>query len=136
MRASLLLLLTPALFAQVPVPKSSGAVPITAASPMFGAESKNSEPVDLAKHGYVEEEFFLSGTANVYDWAADGSVTVKTANAPYTDRVHVRRPATASKFSGTVIVEVANTARRFDWAMMWGFSREYFLEHGDAWVVV
>src|SRR5437867_5228122 len=28
------------------------------------------------------------------------------------------------------------TARRFDWPMMWGYSRDYIVEHGDAWVGV
>ena len=98
------------------------------------AAGNNLEPTDLSKFGYVEEEFILSGNANVYDWAADGMVTVKTPNVPYADRILVRRPANPARFSGTVIVEVTNAARRFDWAMMWGYGRDYFLEHGDAWV--
>ena len=98
------------------------------------AAGNNLEPTDLSKFGYVEQEFILSGNANVYDWAADGMVTVKTPNVPYTDRILVRRPANPARFSGTVIVEVTNAARRFDWAMMWGYGRDYFLEHGDAWV--
>src|SRR5687767_5992569 len=61
--------------------------------------------VDLQKVGYVEEEFLVSGTANVYDWVADGSVRVKTPNAPYTTRILIRRPANAARFSGNVIFE-------------------------------
>src|SRR5262249_38369032 len=84
------------------------------------------------KAGYVEEEYLVSGTANVYDWAADGSVNVKTPNAPYTTRILVRRPSTG--FSGNVIVEPLFPARRFDWSMMWGFSHDYIIDHKDAWV--
>jgi len=118
----------------VPVPKSTGVIPVTAASKPFMAAAGNVAVTDLAKFGYVEEEFILSGTANVYDWAADGALTVKTPNAPYGNRILVRRPANASKFSGTVIVEIDNAARRYDWSMMWGYGRDYWLEHGDAWV--
>jgi len=92
--------------------------------------------VDLAKLGYVEEEFIVSGTANVYDWAADGSVTVKASNAPYTTRILIRRPAAAAKFSGNVIFEPLENARSFDWAFVWAASHDYFTEHGDAWVGV
>ena len=28
------------------------------------------QPEDLRAHGYVEEEYLVSGTANVYDWDA------------------------------------------------------------------
>jgi hypothetical protein len=84
----------------------------------------------------VEEEFVISGTANVYDWAADGSLTVKTPNAPYSTRILVRRPADRARFSGHAIVELMNPARRFDWAMMSGYVRDSLIEHGDAWVGV
>ena len=40
------------------------------------------------------------------------------------------------KFSGTAIVEIPNIARRFDWPMIWGFSHDYWMEHGDAWVQI
>jgi Alpha/beta hydrolase domain len=118
----------------VSVPKSTGPIPVAADSVPFMAAANNLDPTDLAKFGYVEEEFILSGSANVYDWAADGMVTIKTPNVPYANRILLRRPANAARFSGTVIVEVANAARRYDWAMMWGYGRDYFLEHGDAWV--
>ncbi len=118
----------------VSVPKSTGAIPAMVDSVPFMAAANNLEPTDLSKFGYVEEEFILSGNANVYDWAADGMVTIKTPNAPYANRILLRRPADPARFSGTVIVEVVNAARRYDWAMMWGYGRDYFLEHGDAWV--
>lgn len=117
-----------------PVPKVTGPIPVTADSFPFLAANRNLQPMDLAKLGYVEEEFIVSGTANVYDWAADGAVSVKTPNAPYATRILVRRPADAARFSGTVVVELMNPARRFDWPMMWGFSHDYFVDHGDAWV--
>lgn len=120
----------------VPVPDVSGPLEVTENSrPLTGA-AHYIQPLDLARWGYVEEEFLVSGEANVYEWAgAGGDVRVKTAEAPYVNRILVRRPADAADFSGTVIVELPNTARRFDWPMIFGYSMEYFMEHGDAWVM-
>ena len=50
------------------------------------------DPGDLAADGYVEQEFFISGTANVYQFDGGGNVVVKTPNVPYTTRILVRRP--------------------------------------------
>jgi hypothetical protein len=94
----------------------TGPIPVTAESVPFLAADRNLEPVDLKKYGYVEEEFIVSGKASVYDWAADGTVTVKTPGAPYGSRILVRRPAAAARFSGNVVVELLNSVRRFDWA--------------------
>ncbi len=115
-----------------PVPKVTGPIPVTPDSYPFMAANKSTPAFDLTKAGYVEEEYLVSGNANVYDWAADGSMTVKTPNAPYTTRILVRRPATG--FSGNVVVELLFPARRFDWSMMWGFSHDYIIDHKDAWV--
>lgn len=120
----------------VPVPKVSGPIPVTATSRIFGGAKDTLAPVDLAKAGYIEEEYLISGTANVYDWLADGSVAVKGPNNPYTTRLVVRRPADAARFNGTAIVEIPNIARRFDWPMIWGFSHEYWMEQGYAWVQI
>jgi hypothetical protein len=98
------------------------------------AASRLLEPVDLRSAGYVEEEFFISGRANVYDWAADGGLTVRTPAAPYTTRILVRRPADAGRFSGSVIVELGNNARIYDWAFTWSLSYEHFMRNGDVWV--
>src|ERR1700721_3160550 len=88
----------------VMVPKSTGPIPVTADSAPFLAAANNLEPIDLSKFGYVEEEFILSGKANVYDWAADGTVTIKPPNVPYANRIMLRRPANVGRSTGTVIV--------------------------------
>ena len=125
-----------ALMAQgVPVPKVT-AVPNTGDSYAFMSAGHVFHPIDLKSAGYVEEEFFVSGKANVYDWAENGSVSVRTPDAPYTTRILVIRPANASKFSGNVVLEPFFSARRFDWGMMWGYSYASLMEHGDAWVGV
>ena len=78
----------------------------------------------------------MTGRANVYDWSADGQVAVKTPNAPYTTRIMLRRPADARRFSGNVIVEIVNAARRYDFPFAWGVSHDYFMENGDAFVLI
>ena len=98
--------------ASTPIPSVTGPIPVTAESYPLMASSKQQTLVDLPKAGYVEEEFFVSGRANVYDWAADGRLSVKTAGAPYTTRILLRRPSSPTRFSGNVIVEIANSARR------------------------
>jgi hypothetical protein len=122
--------------AAIPVPKVTGPIAVTPESYPFLGAGHTLHPIDFAKAGYVEEEFLISGNANVYDWAADGSLSVKTEKAPYTTRILVRRPAQASRFSGNVVVEPFMPARRFDWPIMWGYVHESLMEHGDAWVGV
>jgi hypothetical protein len=94
------------------------------------------DPVDLADFGYIEEEFFVSGTAGVYDLDTDRAPVRRAAEVEYTTRVLVRRPANADAASGNVIVELPNTARRFDAAFVWSLSSEHFMREGDVWVGV
>lgn len=127
-----ILAISAASFAQTA--KVTGPIPATAESHPFLAEDHNLQPLNLSQVGYVEEEFLVSGTANVYDSASDGSLKVKTPNAPYTTRILVRRPADAARFNGSVVVELPNTARRFDWTMLWGYVHNYVTDSGAAWV--
>jgi len=119
----------------VPMPQVT-LVPNTATSHPWLYYKTTQRPLELDKRGFVEEEFVVSGAANVYDWPADpaADLVVKYRNAPYTTRILVRRPADLSKFSGTVVVEVMNPARAFDMAIMHGFLSDSMLEHGDVWV--
>jgi hypothetical protein len=119
----------------VPLPDVKGPIPVTATSYPLMASDKLQTLVDLPKAGYVEEEFFITGRANIYDWAPDGGVVVKTPNAPYTTRILLRRPSNPQRFSGNLIVDISNSARRFDFAFAWGVAHDYFLENGDAFVL-
>jgi len=116
------------------VPTVTGPLPVTSDSYPFGAADRTVVAQDLSRVGYVEQEYLVSGLANVYDFDADGKVFVKTPDAPYTTRILVRRPASARKFSGCVIVELLNPTARYDLDLQWQFSRDYFVEHGDAWI--
>ena len=64
----------------------------------------------------------------------DGSVSVKTSNAPYATRILLRRPADPARFSGTVLVELLNEARSYDWSFIWATSNAYIAENGHAFL--
>lgn len=67
-------------------------VPRTASSYPFAAADHARVPLDLASYGYVEEEFFLFGYANVYT-KASGELAIERTAVPYTNRILVRHPA-------------------------------------------
>jgi hypothetical protein len=122
------------LSAQSPGFRAEGPLPVSATSYPFGAADHTRTPSDLKASGYVEEEFLFSGQANVYDWPEAGPAVVRTANAPYTTRVLVRRPADRAHFSGTVIVEMLNPSNLFDLNIGWAMSNAQIVRKGDAWV--
>ena len=120
--------------AATPLPVVYGPLPSTADSYPFGAADHTRVPTDLKKIGYVEEEFFASGKANIFEWPEQGAAVVLTANAPYTTRILVRRPAGKSRFSGNVIVEMLNPSNMFDLNIGWAISHDQIARNGDAWV--
>ena len=99
--------------AVTPLPVVHGPFPVTADYP-FDAADHTRVPTDLKKIGYIEEKFLAEGKANVYEWPERGAAVVRTANAPYTTRILVRRPASKSKFSGNVIVETLNPSNMLE----------------------
>ena len=121
------------LFAGTPVPKAVQ-IPVTADSYPFGAANHTRVPEDLSRVGYVEEEFLISGTANVYDWPGPGPAVVRTAGVPYATRLLIRRPANRNKFSGTVAVEMQNPSNLFDLNLGWTISHKELARNGDVWV--
>src|SRR2546430_17400554 len=89
-------------------------------------------PLNLPAYGYMEQEYFVSGTANVYDWDSDGTVKVQNSDAPYATRIVVRRPIDAKRFSGTVWVDMLSPARGYDFPEQWGYTNYYIMDHGDV----
>ena len=120
--------------AKTPIPKVTGPLPVTATSYPFGAADHQLVPQDSRAGGYVEEEYLVSGKANVYSWPAPGPAVVRTPDAPYTTRMLVRRPAKRSRFSGNVVVEMLNPSNLFDLNIGWALSHEQFMRNGDVWV--
>jgi hypothetical protein len=96
----------------------------------------NATPVDLAKQGYVEEEFFITGAANRYNTPPGERGAFLDGDHPYTTRIVVRRPKQASRFNGTTIVEWFNVSQGHDGEYEWFQSYEHLLRAGYAWVGV
>src|ERR1700722_12890490 len=75
-------------------------------------EPETAVPSGLAAYGYVEKEYFASGTASTFNATSepsDGKWSIRpTTKASYKTRILVRRPADAAKFNGTVVVEWMN----------------------------
>lgn len=101
-----------------------------------------SEVIDFASYGYVEEEVFLEGTARSYepvaplDGITDGrwDATPTGPTADYKTRLLIRRPTNPSKFNGIVLVDWMNVSSGYDSDGFGGLSDE--LLRGYAYVGV
>jgi Alpha/beta hydrolase domain len=123
--------------AQVPNPHVTGPV---AAPDIPGAPTRNytffATNHPLATAGYVEEEFFFSGTANRYNIPSGMTANVVDGGHPYLTRMVVRRPADPKLFNGTVLVEWYNVTNGFDAENLWFYDWEHILGEGYIWVGV
>lgn len=105
-------------------------------------QSDISRQAQLAKEGYLEQEWKLLGQAQPYtadgDWGKDGPWAVKPQGGAqsYETRVVVRRPQDPARFNGTVVVEWLNTALGFDLDGGWILARDEIVREGYAWVGV
>ncbi|WP_300009236.1 alpha/beta hydrolase domain-containing protein [Pseudonocardia sp.] len=122
--------------ARTPSPGATveGPVPVTAESRPFMVRRG-----DLDAAGFVVEEYFLAGTANVYDWGPEGtseSPVVRTPAAPYRTRMLIRRPVDPTRFSGNVWVELSNPSRAHDIELQWCAATDKFLRDGDVHVAL
>ena len=120
--------------AAIPVPRVTGPLSMLPNSYPFGGAANTRVPSNLKEIGYVEEEFLVSGIANVYDWPKPGPAVVRTPNAPYTTRVLVRRPVNRARFSGVAVVELLNPSNLFDLNIGWAISQKQIARSGAAWV--
>jgi hypothetical protein len=118
-----------------------GAVATFSKPPAVGSivEPESAVPTGLAAHGYVEQEFFASGTAHAFRTTSapsDGRWSIApTTSASYTTRILVRRPANPARFSGTVVVEWMNVTAG-ESAPDWMYLDPALMDEGDAWVGV
>ena len=106
-------------------------IPTTETSKPFAAAA---EKCCFDKIGYIEDEYFQTGTADVYAEKEDHSVFPIFESAPYTTRVIIRRPADVTKFSGNVVLEILNASANIDIDRMWVNSWPFFTRNGDIFV--
>lgn len=102
-------------------------VPPSGQAPLSSADRPGTEYSDLAKAGYVEEEYYLSGVAPAITAAGE-----TLFQAPYITRILVRKPKDPARFNGTVMIEP------FTWfgerGAGWILTREQLLREGYAYV--
>ena len=94
-----------------------------------------------AEVGYLETEFFISGTAHSYiatdEVGADGVWSVQTADAAdYRSRIVVLRPIDQAKFNGTVVVEWFNVSGGLDASPDFLAMHTELVREGYVWVGV
>jgi hypothetical protein len=118
------------------VPRVKGRILQTDESYLFSTMAKARVPLDLADYGYEEEEYFLSGTANVYDEDDAGNLQVITEDVPYVNRIIVRRPAKPRDASGVVLVDILNASNGYDIEDLWRRHWEHTMAEGDIYVGV
>ena len=74
--------------------------------------------MNFPQYGYVEQEYFMQGTANQYTTPAGATGAIITTGNPYKTRLLVRRPISAAAFNGTVILEWYNVTGGLDAAIL------------------
>ena len=89
---------------------------------------------DIAAQGYVEDEYFVSGTANIYEYDDDLNVQVMTPDVPYTTRIMIRRPVDPADFNGVVVFEMMNPTATWDIDFMWQYTQDLIMREGYIWV--
>lgn len=122
--------------AGVPIPAVEG--PITGGN---GAPFVAATSFDLAAVRYVQEEYFVSGTASAYAnvgaLGEDGVWAVERGEAAaYKTRILVHRPLDPEQFNGTVVVEWLNVSGGLDAAADWLMGHTELIRRGYAWVGV
>ena len=75
-----------------PLPQTIGPLPETSTNYAWDAAAHGLTPINLAQYHYVEQEYLLKGTANVYSGTTGEPLTVN-ASGPYETRILIRRPA-------------------------------------------
>jgi hypothetical protein len=102
-----------------PVAKITGPIPVTQQSnEPFRAEPSQQRPSNFSAYGYVEEEYFVSGSV-------DGQ--------PYATSLLVRKPSASATFSGVVVVETLHFQGN---TPFWSIYRDRLMSDGHAWVMV
>ena len=101
--------------------------------------------LDLAARGYVEEEFFVEGSARTFSstspLTSDGRWAVRPNEAPggglrYRTRILVRRPDDVAGRRSVVAVEWLNVSGGLDADPDWTYLHDELIRSGTIWVGV
>lgn len=116
------------------MPTVEGPIPITESSYPFNDMLHSRVPLDVMKYGFVEEEYFIGGYANIYDVDDKQNVVIAKKDLPYKTRLLVRKPQNLSKFSGRVYFDIMNATQNYDIEDLWHRNYEWCMENGHAYV--
>jgi hypothetical protein len=89
---------------------------------------------DLARVGYEQAEYALSGRVRAFGPSGGGVSVVEEADVR--TRLVVYRPSDPAAFSGTVVVEWLNVSGGLDAAPIWLCAHRELARRGAAWVGV
>jgi hypothetical protein len=96
-------------------------------------------PQNLAANGYVEQEYFASGTATAFKGTSEPSngrwSIAPASKASYRTRILIRRPKDPARFNGTVVVEWMNVSAG-ESAPDWDYLNPELMRDGYAYVAV
>lgn len=126
----------PASAVTIPSPTVTGPIPsVTPGDPSHNYPFLATQ-FDIANEGYVEEEYFIEGTANRYNTPAGATGSVLSSGHPFKTRIIVRRPAKANKYNGVVILEWQNVTAGYELDAHWFASYHHIMREGYVWVGV
>lgn len=113
---------------------------VTVTGPIPG-QPQTSSAAGLDEAGYVEEEYFVAGSAVRFAAAGpladDGRWAVTEGDdAPFTTRILVKRPADPDDASGVVVVEWNNVSSGADATPDWSYTSAELLRSGHVHVGV
>jgi hypothetical protein len=135
--SNFVLLVSLPLAAQVALPTAEY-LPVTEGSPAERSVPFLTQAESMDYWGYVEDEYVLSGTTNVYDYVDNASqspvVGVVQTDIPYATRFIVRRPANSRRFNGTVYFDILNATRGFDSDITWHYNARMIMREGAVYV--
>lgn len=127
----------PARTGAVPNPKVTGPIPATVQPGDPSHDYPFLTPIlDLPSHGYVEEEFFLEGTANRYNTPPLATGSILDSGHPYRTRMVVHRPMSEDQFNGSVVMELQTIGPDYEHDAFWQQSHDHLMRRGYAWVGV
>lgn len=116
-------------------PRWIGPLPVSTQSPIFAPVvlPGTAEDAALRQAGYVQEEYLLTGAANIYAENADGSLTVKQGDVPYTTRMVLIRPRDPRRFNGIVQLGFSHPQLA---SAQWGRIDAAVLRSGSAYALL
>jgi hypothetical protein len=134
--ALLLIGTTGNVLAQAAPARVVGPIPSASLSSSPDERMLNPSAIELAAHGYIEEEYFIEGIANQYTSPELQTAEIIDGGHRYRSRFIVRRPLSAGEFNGVVVIEWNNVTASRDLDIDWWQSGAHFVRNGYAFISV